>query len=62
MENCKRCGKEQTAYSYCVQWKENDCIRMGAVVDCGDAINTGAAAPTKDFDFSLISKTRIGRR
>lgn len=32
MINCSRCGKEQTASNYCVQWKETDCIRMGAVV------------------------------
>ena len=32
MENCPRCGKTQTAYSYCVKWKDDDCIRMGSVI------------------------------
>lgn len=30
MENCKVCGKQQKLGSYCVQWKEKDCIRMEA--------------------------------
>lgn len=32
MENCPRCGRIQTPSQYCVKWKENDCIRMGAII------------------------------
>ena len=45
---CNRCGKDQTAYSYCVQWKDNDCITMGAVI-----------VPKKDLDIELLKKTKV---
>jgi len=31
-ELCERCGKEQSAGAYCIKWKDDECIRMQAVI------------------------------
>jgi len=32
MENCKRCGRPQSAKGYCVEWRDGTCIRMESII------------------------------